>query len=379
MPLPRFATPPAGPWWSGFAACRIARIAVGDHLRHDRQERHDDEEAAPLPQLERLGARQPERAQARGGCGGGGRHSTSSRREVIARKRSSSDACTGSSRCTRMPASTSSRLRSGTASASRQRDVKQAVLGRRVRDSGVPRRGAVSASSASSTPIRTRGRPPRRSSSSEPIDDDLAVVDDRDPVARLLDLVEEVRREDHRASLVDERAEQVAELEDAGRVEAVDRLVEDQQLGVGEQAAGDAEALAHAQRVRARRGRPRGAARPTRSSAAVDPAVRLAARAPRRRSPRFSRPVRWRWKRGSSTIAPTRASASARCSGTGRPSRLIVPPFARREAEQHADQRRLAGAVRAEVAERDAARDAQVDAVDGDAARRSASSGRWSR
>ena len=47
----------------------------------------------------------------------------------------------------------------------------------------------------------------------------------------------------------DERADHLAELEDAGGVEPVGRLVEDQQLGVGEQAAGDSEPLAHALRV----------------------------------------------------------------------------------------------------------------------------------
>ena len=40
---------------------------------------------------------------------------------------------------------------------------------------------------------------------------------------------------------------------------------------------------------------------------------------------RFSRPVRWRWKRGSSMIAPTRASAAARSPGTSWPSTRIVP------------------------------------------------------
>ena len=32
---------------------------------------------------------------------------------------------------------------------------------------------------------------------------------------------------------------------------------------------------------------------------------------------RFWRPVRWPWNRGSSTMAPTRASAAARWVGTG--------------------------------------------------------------
>jgi hypothetical protein len=61
--------------------------------------------------------------------------------------------------------------------------------------------------------------------------DDAALVDDRRDVARLLDLVEQVRGQQHRAALGDERAHEPAELEDAGRVEPVDRLVEDQQLG----------------------------------------------------------------------------------------------------------------------------------------------------
>src|SRR5579862_5360539 len=42
----------------------------------------------------------------------------------------------------------------------------------------------------------------------------------------------------------------------------------------------------------------------------------------------FSRPVRLPWKLGSSTIAPTRESASARRAGTGRPRTDIVPPSA---------------------------------------------------
>jgi hypothetical protein len=39
----------------------------------------------------------------------------------------------------------------------------------------------------------------------------------------------------------------MAHLQDAGRVEAVHRLVEDQQCGIGDQAASDAEPLAHSQ------------------------------------------------------------------------------------------------------------------------------------
>src|SRR5579862_312692 len=66
---------------------------------------------------------------------------------------------------------------------------------------------------------------------------------------------------------------------------------------------------------------------PTRSSAG---AIRVSAAGSRHAAEirRFSRPVRWPWKRGSSTIAPTRASACARCSGTGRPSTRMLPAVA---------------------------------------------------
>ena len=43
---------------------------------------------------------------------------------------------------------------------------------------------------------------------------------------------------------------------------------------------------------------------------------------------RFWRPVRWPWKRGSSTMAPTRARARSRCRGTSWPSRDMVPASA---------------------------------------------------
>src|SRR3954451_20484265 len=65
-------------------------------------------------------------------------------------------------------------------------------------------------------------------------------------------------------------------------------------------------------------------ARPTRSSA---PSTRPCAARSRAAAwtCRFSRPVRCGWKRGSSTIAPTRASAAARPPGRSWPSRRIVP------------------------------------------------------
>ena len=67
---------------------------------------------------------------------------------------------------------------------------------------------------------------------------------------------------------------------------------------------------------------------PTRSS---DGSIRSSAAGSRAAasSCRFCRPVRWAWNRGSSTIAPTRASARSRCRGTAWPSSDIVPASAR--------------------------------------------------
>ena len=64
-----------------------------------------------------------------------------------------------------------------------------------------------------------------------------------------LDLVQKVRREKDRSTLIDEGTNQVAHLEDARRIEAVHRLVEDQQPWVGEQTAGNPQPLAHPERI----------------------------------------------------------------------------------------------------------------------------------
>ena len=73
------------------------------------------------------------------------------------------------------------------------------------------------------------------------------MIHDRDVVAHLLDLVEEVGRDEHRpAFALDERSHQLTELDHSGRVETVRRLVEDEQLGLVEKSPGDTEPLAHA-------------------------------------------------------------------------------------------------------------------------------------
>jgi hypothetical protein len=77
----------------------------------------------------------------------------------------------------------------------------------------------------------------------------LPTVDDGNLVADLLHLVEEVGGQEHRSTLRDEAADHVAELVNAGGIEPVGRLIQDQELRVCEQAARNTEPLAHPQRV----------------------------------------------------------------------------------------------------------------------------------
>jgi hypothetical protein len=79
--------------------------------------------------------------------------------------------------------------------------------------------------------------------------DDAPRADDHDPVGDGLDLPEQVRGEQHRAAAVGELAQQPAHPAHPLGVQAVGRLVEDQDLGIAEQRVRQPEALAHAQRV----------------------------------------------------------------------------------------------------------------------------------
>ena len=72
------------------------------------------------------------------------------------------------------------------------------------------------------------------------------LADDNDLLDRLRDLCQHVAREQDRAAGGREVAQRVTQPADAVGVEPVGRLVEDQDLGVAEQRAGEAEALAHA-------------------------------------------------------------------------------------------------------------------------------------
>ena len=82
-----------------------------------------------------------------------------------------------------------------------------------------------------------------------PLGDDPPTADHDELVGDDLDLAEQVGREEHRAALVGEMAQQAAHPVDALGVEAVGRLVEDEDLGVAHERTGQPEPLTHAERV----------------------------------------------------------------------------------------------------------------------------------
>src|SRR6266850_4435945 len=75
--------------------------------------------------------------------------------------------------------------------------------------------------------------------------DQLAVIDDRHARADLLHLGQYVAGYEDRFALSSQVAQEVAHLYDAGGVEAVRRLIEDQNIGVVEQGKSQAESLLH--------------------------------------------------------------------------------------------------------------------------------------
>ena len=118
-----------------------------------------------------------------------------------------------------------------------------------------PAARSTSATASRSTPGSTRTRTDGRAVLGQHLGDragghPAAGRDDRDRVADQLDLAEDVAGQHHGHPGLGEVAHQRAHLPDAARVEAVGRLVQDQQLRLLEQRRGDREPLLHAQRVR---------------------------------------------------------------------------------------------------------------------------------
>jgi hypothetical protein len=75
--------------------------------------------------------------------------------------------------------------------------------------------------------------------------DDLAFVDDRDPVGELVSLVEVLGREQHRRPMGDERPDDLPHLVSTPRVESGGWLVEKQQVGHNDDACRDVESAPH--------------------------------------------------------------------------------------------------------------------------------------
>ena len=188
----KFSSPPA-------AACfgRIGRVqwehdGVSDDHRDDGQRERRDQEPAALAELQQLRADEADRSVPWRG------HAASPNRVVISRNRCSSDARAGSSRWTATPASTRRRLMSAAAAAPRRRvepgvDPGVVALGRSD--------GDVRAEDGQVLLDVARVDQERRlcagaNVADRPLPDDLAAVDDRERVDDLLDLVEQVRREE---------------------------------------------------------------------------------------------------------------------------------------------------------------------------------------
>ena len=175
------------------------------------------------------------------------------------------------------------------------------------------------------------------------------MVDDGDRVAGALDLVKQVRGQHDGPALVGQAGDHRPHLVHARRVEPVHRLVQDEQLGVSEQARGHAQALAHAHRVRGDLVvGALGEADP--GQRRRDPPGRVAA-ARRGQQAQVLPPGQVVVEAG---LVDDRADPGQRLAALGRDRdaeqrhRAGVGPG---QAEQGADQRGLAGAVRAQVAE----------------------------
>ena len=175
---------------------------------------------------------------------------------------------------------------------------------------------------------------------------------------------EEVAREQDGRALVREPAQQLAHRPHLLRVEAVRRLVEQQQLGPAEQHPGEAEPLAHALRVGLHPALDR-VAEPGDRERAVEVGVGPAASPPAsHHSRRFRIPERCGTNAACSIIVPTRASSRA-------PG--LHPPAEQRglargradQADEHPQRGGLARAVRTEQPADLALLDLEVEARDG--------------
>jgi hypothetical protein len=194
-----------------------------------------------------------------------------------------------------------------------------------------------------------------------PLGDHPTPVDHHRPVADLFDLGEQVAREQHRPALLGLPADERAHLHCAVRVEAARRLVEDQQRRILEQGGGDTEPLPHAGGVAVHL-----VPGPFEQPHLVEypPDARRAYTCIAGEGPQVVAAGQVRVEGGR---LHQRADSGERFGGAGR---LAEQGRAARsgphQPQQHAQRRRLAGAVGPEEADHLAPLDGQVQPVDGD-------------
>ena len=173
-------------------------------------------------------------------------------------------------------------------------------------------------------------------------------------------------RHEDRATLGTERRDEVPQLLHALGVETVGGLVEDEQRRILQQRRRQREPLLHPERVlrdpvvgalaRARRGAAR-----RRPRCGPMPWIRPS-------TSRLRRPERYGNSAGLSTIAPMRGMTVCSAGPGGDTEHRGATAAGAHEAEQHADRRRLAGAVRSEEAEDAALGHGEIEPADRDLA-----------
>ena len=277
---------------------------------------------------------------------------------VARRKASSSEACCGESSCSTTPPC---------AASSPTRSMGRSWTSMPSGPAGSQRPPARWRCSAKAAGAGVRTRTQRvawrsRNCADRTLLDEVTAPDDDEVVGHQRHLREEVARHEDGATLPRQVDEHVADPADALGVEPVRRLVEEDRVRIAEQHAGQAEALAHAERVPRTR-RPATSMRPTISSAS---SMRAAG------SPLLAASHR-RWLRPERPGCTYPASSSVPTSCSGRRSdskRLTVErrgaPLGAVEADHAAHRRALARAVRTEEAGDLAGLDVEAEIVDGD-------------
>jgi hypothetical protein len=196
--------------------------------------------------------------------------------------------------------------------------------------------------------------------------DHLAAVDDGDALGELVGLVEVLGAEQHRGALADERPDDVPDLVARARVEPGRGLVEEHQLRRDDDAGGDVEPPAHSAReVLDQTGA--GVAEPERLEQLVGACLGLGALEPQQPAEQDEvlAPRQLLVDRGQLA-----GQADEPTDGVGllhdvTPEHAGLALVGPQQGGQHADRGRLAGPVGSQDAIHRAARNGQVDAVDG--------------